>query len=104
MLAAGKVGEVMRKRGFEWEREFSLAKETLWGEPGRLEIATDQYVAFRYIEPNLRLVFYPHKTSAGNYHLRIRYEGCKDNLRADLLAKRLDDAAGFNCTFQRKNA
>lgn len=92
-----------RRRTFEWQYELDLAKSTLADEPGEVVIATDAFVAFRYIEPGVRLVFYPHKVRTGNRHLRIRIEPCKDKERAVMLQRKLDNAAGFNCTFHRKN-
>lgn len=86
-----------------WQEEFSVAGLVLAGEPGTLEWATDAYVAFRYREPDVCIVFYPHRTSAGNHHLRIRDEGSKDKARFDALAARLYVGSGLTCTFQVKN-
>jgi len=91
------------KRKRAWQDEFDVAARVLKDDPGALEWATDDYVAFRYREPTARIVFYPHKSSAGNYHLRIRDEGSKDKARFIELAARLYMGAGHNCTFQVKN-
>lgn len=89
---------------WEWQEEFDMAGRILASEPGELVIANDPYVAFRYLEPSkIRIVFYPHKTSAGNYHMRVRNEGSRDASRADELMVRLDIGAGHNCTFQRRH-
>lgn len=81
-----------------------MAALVLKGEPGALAWAEDDYVAFRYREGSaVRIVFYPHKTSAGHYHLRLRDEGSKDKARFKELADRLYIGSGYTCTFQVKN-
>lgn len=87
-----------------WQDEFDVAALVLKGEPGTVEWATDDHVTFRYRDPDVRIVFYPHRTSAGNYHLRIRDEGSKDKRRFNDLAERLYIGSGFSCTFQMKNS
>ncbi len=91
-----------KRRG--WQDEYDVAALVLKEEPGALEWATDDYVAFRYREPDVRIVFYPHRTSAGHYHLRIRDEGSKDKRRFATLAESLYVGSGFSCTFQMKNS
>lgn len=92
-----------RKKVYVWQAELDLAKSILADEPGEFVVATDAYVAFRYIEPGVRLVFYPHRFSSSRVqHLRIRFEPCKDKARAEQLQKRLDLASPFG-TFRRNN-
>lgn len=86
----------------EWQDEFDVAALVLKSEPGTIEWAADHYVAFRYREASVRIVFYPHRTSAGNYHLRVRDEGSKDKPRFKELARRLYVGSGLSCTFQVK--
>lgn len=97
----------MRKRrkpkAWKWEREYELAKKLLTGFPGSLVTATDPYVAFRYLEDGLRIVFYPHRTSAGNYHLRTRVEPCPRKAEGRAIQALLDKGAGPNCTFTWKH-
>lgn len=54
------------------------------------------YEAFIAEGPGLRLIFYPHRTTAGNYHIRVRKGGACD-------VRRLQDAifalAENMCTF-----
>lgn len=60
------------------------------------------------------LVIYPHKTSANNYHARVRDNGSKDKAKALQVMIALDHGLGlpekeaqivrFSCTFTRKNA
>lgn len=89
-----------RKR--DWQREYDIASKVLDNEQGELVWATDAYVAFRFIGEDVRIVFYPHKTSAYNYHIRVRDEGSKNKTRARELMYSLDVGAGNNCTFSRK--
>ena len=77
---------------------YRVAKET----GCKLIAAQDQFVAARVVGDGVRLVLYPHKTTAFNYHLRVRDEGSKDPVRALAVADALDSAAGLNCTFQMK--
>lgn len=93
-----------KKRKRAWQDEFDVAALVLKDEPGALEWAADDYVAFRYRESSARIVFYPHKTSAGHYHLRIRDEGSKDKPRFADLARRLYLGSGHTCTFSVKNS
>lgn len=92
-----------RRKRHEWQTEFDHASAALADEPGTFVWATDAYVAFRYIEPGVRIVFYPHRTTARNYHIRCRTEPCSDMRRAEVLMKRLDDSKPGWCTFTRKN-
>jgi len=47
--------------------------------PGKLISRDADYEVAWYVEDNFRIIIYPHKTSAGNYHFRIRAQGdgCK---------------------------
>jgi len=85
-----------------YREEFELARTTLSQRAGALEWSRADYEAFTYVEPGVRLVFYPHRTSAGNYHIRIRDGNSKDAALADRLMRELDKAAGYNRTFSRK--
>jgi hypothetical protein len=58
------------------------------------------------------LVIYPHRTTAGNHHARVRDNGSKNKLQADRVMVALDTGAGlpekeadrirFSCTFSAK--
>lgn len=58
------------------------------------------------------LVIYPHRTTAGNYHLRVRDNSSKDRAKAAAVMRALDHGEGlpkeiadrirFSCTFQSK--
>lgn len=85
----------------EFKREFALAKELVAPIGGSVEPGKHNYEAFIYTHEDVRILFYPHKTTAGNYHLRVRDHGSKNKSRAVEIMKMLDDGAGYNCTFQR---
>ena len=78
--------------------EFKMAKKFLQHLKGKLEWSNNDYEAFTFKANDLNLIFYPHKTSAGNYHIRVR--GTGKNIEGVL--KLLYKKSGFNCTFSRK--
>lgn len=82
--------------------EFEVAREVLSGRKGTLEWSPHDYEAFTWVENDVRLVFYPHRTSAWNYHLRVRDGGSKSKVMADLIMRLLDDSVS-GCTFSRTN-
>lgn len=77
--------------------DFAKAKERLAPLGGKVEPGVHDYEAFTYTAPGVRLIFYPHRTSAGNQHIRVRVGGkCEpDKLRAAIFA-----LAENSCTFQ----
>lgn len=87
--------------------EFKLAGDYLlprWG--GRLDWVAADYEAFHYTLPDARLVFYPHRTSASNHHIRVRDGGSKNKERAAAIMSLLqvDKVGGPGlCTFHQKN-
>jgi len=83
--------------------EFRLAADVLKDEGGELAWSEHDWQAFTYKADDVCLIFYPHKTSAGNYHLRIRDQHSKNRERAMALINKLETAAGNNCTFQAKH-
>jgi hypothetical protein len=92
---AGKYDKIYKK-------EFELAANILANDGGLLEWSMHDYQAFTYKGDGVSLVFYPHKTSALNYHLRVRDNGSKNKAKANRLMKKLDDGTGYNCTFTKK--
>ena len=85
-----------------YSEEFDIAKEALKHTKGELNWADADYQAFIFRGPDVTLVFYPHKTSAGNYHLRVRNQNSKNKEKAVALMRRLDKATGSSCTFYSK--
>ncbi|KMW48113.1 hypothetical protein DEE91_00885 [Ralstonia pickettii] len=84
----------------DYKLEFEIARVVLDGEPGELAWGVHDYEAMTFASADVRLIFYPHKTSAGNYHLRIRDQASKDKERAQSLMDRLQIGSGHSCTFQ----
>lgn len=79
-----------------FKREFETAKERLAPLGGEVTPGEHDYQAFIYQAPGLRLVFYPHKTTAGNRHIRVRPEGKHDKA---LLKAAIFALAENSCTF-----
>ena len=93
------AGKYHRDR--ECRKAFALALDIV-PKPHCLYWSRYNFEAFRYYDTSVLLIFYRHRTSARNYHVRVRDGGSKDRERADQLMAELDKAAGFNCTFTRK--
>ena len=83
-----------RKR---YAHEFAMAALILGKQP---EWSPHDYEAFTYKNGGVSLVFYPHRTSAGNYHIRVRDNGSSDKGEAYRLMAMLDHGAGPCCTFR----
>lgn len=79
--------------------EFKMATKILRPYNGNLEWSTNDYIAFTFASDDLKLIFYPHKTSAGNRHIRVRDGGCRSAEDFARAAASLDKGSGFNCTF-----
>lgn len=90
---------VPSKRGYEdtFRLEFWTAKERLAPLGGNVTPGVHDYEAFIYEREGLRLVFYPHKTSAGNRHIRVRTTGKFDPA---VLREALFMLAENSCCFQ----
>lgn len=69
-----------------------------WRNPG-----PPTYQLAKITGPGFCLIAYPHKTSAGHHHIRLRDERSKDKRAADIAILEFDKAAGNNCTFQSKH-
>lgn len=93
------------KRGkyhHEYTEEFVEAKKRLSDEfHGEIKWGSKDYEAFTYRAHGLSLVFYPHKTSAGGYHIRVRDNGSKDKSRVEKAAHLLN--TDHSCTFSMNN-
>lgn len=88
-------GQYTQTRYFR--REFLAAKIRLAPMSGVVTPGEHDYQAFVFSMPGLRLVFYPHKTSAGNAHIRVRTEG---KFNQKLLNRAISLLAENSCTFQ----
>lgn len=90
-----------------YAREFEAAKAFLVGNyGGDMKWVPHDYQAFQYILPDVCLVFYPHRTSARSYHIRVRDGNSKNKARAEALMAVIQvDGKKFQtiCTFHQKN-
>ena len=88
-------GKYTHRRHFGYE--FETAKARLAPLGGRVVAGMHDYEAFIYEADGVRLIFYPHKTRPGNYHIRVRTGGTCDpaKVRAAIFA-----LAENTCTFQ----
>ena len=50
------------------------------------------------------MIAYPHKTSSGNHHIRLRDNGSKDKIAYQHAVEEFYVASGNNCSFQTKHA
>lgn len=85
-----------------YKHEFEFARAHLAADGGTVEWSPHDFEAFTYKAPGVSLVFYPHKTTANNRHIRVRDNGSKDKTRAAELMTSLWAAHGYECTFSRK--
>lgn len=81
----------------EFKEEFEKAKARLAPLGGTVSSGVHDYEAFVYDTLDLRLVFYPHKTTARNYHIRVRTSG---KFSREALRKAIFALAENTCTFQ----
>ncbi|MRT30785.1 hypothetical protein [Herbaspirillum sp. CAH-3] len=93
---AGKYGKV-------FQFEFKIAAKVLEPFNGRLEWSSADYEAFTFIRNDVRLVFYPYKSSAQNYALRVRDASSKNKKLASELMARLRIGNGFTTDFTQRN-
>lgn len=91
-----------RFRRHEWGAELTMAEEVARVFGGEVSTTDAAHQVAKIVGADFRVVIYPHRTSARNYHLRVRDEGSKNRQAAERLMIALDHAAGFNCTFSRK--
>ena len=101
--------EIMKKMPSEHElpkhiieKALNVATELLKDEGGKIEESSHDYQCFTFKDKNICLVFYPHRTTARNYHIRVRDQGSKNKSRANKLMAMLAEDSGYNCTFSRK--
>jgi len=88
-------GKYCRKNTFL--EEFNKAQDRLKPLGGKVEPGTADYEAFIFSMPGLKLIFYPHRTTANNQHIRVRACNGAD---PKLLRKAILALAENTCTFQ----
>lgn len=94
-----------RKKDFadetDWLKRFCKANRYAFE---ARELNAPTYQLARITGSDFRMVAYPHKTSAGNYHIRIRDEGSKNKAAfADALYLLYNGKEELNHTFQSKD-
>jgi hypothetical protein len=92
----GEANDMSKDRKY-WASDKRAAELRLSGLGGRLVDSSHAYEMWRWEHPELTLIFYPHKTSANNYHCRVRAGRCmnRETLRQAIFA-----LAENSCTFQ----
>lgn len=63
-----------------------------------------QYQIAKIDGPGFTIIAYPHKTSAGNHHVRLRDQGSKDKNAYKKAVEEFYVKSGNNCSFQTKHA
>lgn len=80
-----------------WKSVHAAALKRLAAFGGALAWSDVQHEVMRWVHADLVLIFYPHRTSAGNYHVRVRAGRCNDR---KLLRKCVMALAENACNFQ----
>lgn len=94
--AKGAEGDVSKDRR-RWAKVKQAAEKRLAGLGGRLIDSSVDYEIARWVSPELTLILYQHKTSAWNYHCRVRAGECKSR---DMLRRAIHALAENSCQFQ----
>jgi hypothetical protein len=87
--------------GREWVQR--ITDRTGWAVEWRNPNAPEYQLA-RVSGPGFCMVVYPHKTSAGNHHMRLRDQGSKDKEAYRKAVEEFYIKTGNNCSFQTKYA
>lgn len=74
-----------------YKDEFDMVKQLFSAEPGKVCWVKHDYQCFVFKSEKVCLVFYPHQTSALNFHLRVRNQKSKDKTKAIELLKILNN-------------
>lgn len=85
------------------EQILSVISRTGWDVEWRNPSAP-QYQLAKIDGPGFSLIAYPHKTSAGNHHIRLRDQGSKDKEAYRRAVEEFYVSTGNNCSFQTKDA
>jgi hypothetical protein len=84
--------------------EYNLAKKILKSLRGHLEWSTHEAEAFRFKTGDVLLVFYPHRSTNGHYHIRVRDAASRNSEYADFIMRKLCQESGNNSTFTRRES
>jgi hypothetical protein len=98
--------EVITKRTagkhYVWDEDLRLARDVAARYVCMVYLDDAPYHVAKIKGDGVQLVLYPHQTSAGNHHMRVRDEGSRDAQKALEISDALNKSAGFNCTFSMK--
>jgi len=95
------LDSVLKSKWGTFGRDMRLAMESLKDEGGEFISRDADYEIAWYVEDGLRVIFYPHRTSASNYHIRIRIHGKRTD-RARYIMTKLYYCQPHYITFQWK--
>jgi len=93
-----------RKRAgahYVWSKELEVAYAFAVRQGLAFFLTDAPYQVAKLIGDDVTLVIYPHKTSAGHRHLRVRNENSRNKPRALELMAALDAEVPGWCTFSR---
>ena len=90
------------KREKSWPAEMTIAEDVADAFGAEVVVSSAAHQVAKIVGADFKVVLYPHRTTARNYHLRVRDEGSKNLVKASAVMDALDRAAGSNCTFSRK--
>lgn len=85
-----------------WGAELTLAQRVAETFGANVVMSDAAHQVAKIVGPDFKAVLYPHRTTAMNYHMRVRDEGSRNKAQVEALMNALDRAAGSNCTFSRK--
>lgn len=77
----------------KYQEEFNLANSLLKSYDGELCWSDKKFELFIFKSNKVRLVFYPHKSNAGNVNIRVRDGGSKDKTKSALIMEQLHSHA-----------
>jgi hypothetical protein len=95
-----------------WQQEFEWAAAICAPLGCTVTRSEAQFEIAKVSGEGIALIIYPHRTSAGNYHARVRDQNSKDAAKARRVMIALDEGDGlpgkdadrvrFSCTFSHK--
>jgi hypothetical protein len=94
-----------REREIEWAKGFvAKVAESNGFELEMRNPDAPQYQLAKITGPGFCMIVYPHKTSCGNHHMRIRDQGSQDKEAYRKAVEAYFTYSGNNCSFQPKHA
>lgn len=101
-----------KPKAFPWQNEVDLAVAICTPFGCVVERSPHDYEIATVRGDGVQLVIYPHRTTAGHHHARVRDNGSKDKIAARTVMLAMNNGTGlpepdrsrvaFSCTFQAK--